>query len=203
MLWQTITLLGLQSETDADIAAALRPLTAQDIPVADVRTLLRERGLWLKDPITRARSFGTIGEAMQQPGFPPELYGALVALEAALYDQSAGHLSTATRPAIAAQVSATVAGLQSVGALNVEDVTAFYSLGGGLQFPQGIGADDVVAARTAYNERTARDDASIALKQRYDELWNEHISEAVLAGDAGQAAAGLRVVADELENTVS
>ena len=160
-----LTKLGLLALSDAAAAAALAPLTARDLDVTEVRVLLRERGLWLKDPISRARSLGTIGAAMTQAGFPPALYAALSELEAALYDQSATQISTATSAEIAGKVAATIAGLLAVGAMTAADAAAFWELGDGQPFA-GIAEADIAADRAAAVDFTDRDAARLAIHTR-------------------------------------
>lgn len=196
---------GLEGKIDAEIVAVLSVVSVRDIPVVNVRVLLRERELWLKDPISRARNFGSIGQAMQAPTFPVDLYAALVALEAALYDDSATDLSTSSDGVIAERVARTVTGLQSVGAMALEDVAAFYDLGGGLRFPTGVAEADVVAARAAHvaaeNQRAADealDEARRVLMIEVHATWNEHLSPAISAADRTALIAGLRAMADAL-----
>lgn len=138
---------------DEAIAEALAYLTHRDLPVLAVRELLRERELWLKDPKTRARDLGTIGEAIEI--MPDALFHALVILEAALYDESANTLSTSTRPDKALQVGQTIDGLLAMGLITANHRAEFYAIGGGLKYPDGVIDSDVVNARAAEVVRAA------------------------------------------------
>lgn len=159
---------------DAEIADVLSPLTAIDLPVLEVRRLLRERQLWMKDPIDRARKHGSIGVAMQTKGFPAALYSSLVALEAALYDQSAETLSTASSYSIAGWVSGTLAALKAVSAVTEDDIDAFYAIGGGRPFADAVATD--VATSRAANQTKVADEAANArvldLQLQATEIWN-------------------------------
>ncbi|MEO1530278.1 MAG: hypothetical protein AAFX06_33215 [Planctomycetota bacterium] len=133
-------------QTDAEIATALATLTVRDMPVEALRLVMRERKLWLKDPISRARDRGKIGVAMTGAGFPAALYDGLVEFEAALYDMSATHVSTASRIDIAGEVAQVIGGLRALGVVTAEDAEAFYTVGGGMKYPD-VNAAAIAAAR--------------------------------------------------------
>lgn len=167
-------------ENDTAIAQLISGVTAKDIEVADVRLLMRERQLWIKDSITRARDRGKIGVAMKDPSFPSELYDALCEFEAALYDMSAETVSCASRIDIAGQVYSVIGGLVAFGAITADDRTAFYDLGGGL-IQDGATDADVANIRSAYQSQVAnqsRQDGILSLQAEIENTWiNPAISD--------------------------
>lgn len=164
---------NVDQTNDAEIAAIQATRTVVDLPVLDVRALLRERKLWLKDPISRSRDRGPIGVAMAGGSMPSALYHALVELEAALYDQSAALLRTSTELTIAGEVAATLGGLLATGVIVQADIDAFYAIGGGLKYP-GATAADVASDRQAYqNAQTelARQQSIEAVRANIENTW--------------------------------
>lgn len=147
---------GLEAgKTITEIVEDLKPRTAKNIDVLDVRAFLRERMLWMKDPITRARDKGKIGQAMIKEDFPEQLYMALIALEASLYDQSAVQLTTSTDFTIASQVSQTIDGLTMMGIISQEDAQEFYKLGDGCPF-KTLTVEEVETVKADYEKNEIR-----------------------------------------------
>ncbi|MEO1526721.1 MAG: hypothetical protein AAFX06_14900 [Planctomycetota bacterium] len=172
--------------SDQQIADALATLTVRDMPVEALRQVMRERKLWLKDPISRARDRGKIGEAMTRAGFSEALYGGLVEFEAALYDMSATHVSTSSRIDIAGEVAAVIGGLAESGVVTSEDVTAFYAVGGGMKYPN-VDAAAVATARQAHADEVAEESRMQEIDALRARIENDFINPAMDDGSSTAA----------------
>ena len=121
---------------DEQIVAAVAGRTLKNMPTADVRILMRERLLWLRDPRTAALTKGKIGGAIELGALPGELIDGLTELAAALWDSSANNLLTRDSPNVATQAKGLTDALLAMGVIAAEDVEAFYAVGGGLESPE-------------------------------------------------------------------
>ena len=170
--WSKIIELGIDGETDANIAAILKTLTVGPIKPLDAGTWLRVQNLWKN---TDHGMVGTFAE--KKPTLPQLLKDLLDELWASIWGGQAELLRT-DDPVYAAMFAQGVAGLKAAGAMTQEQIDAFYLLDGGLAYPDATEAE-VAAARTAYTTGQAKEanrGSLDQLKADADTRWNEYIA---------------------------
>ena len=150
--WSKIIELGIDGDTDANIAAILKTLTVGPIKPLDAGTWLRVQNLWKN---TDHGMVGTFADA--KPSLPQLLKDLLDELWASIWGGQAELLRT-DDPTYAAMFAQGVAGLKAAGAMTQEQIDAFYQLDGGLAYPDATEAE-VAAARAAQVDLSAKQTA--------------------------------------------
>lgn len=165
---------------DDGIAAILSGITQQTISIRSAKQYFR-RGLaadpaaplWRKESPTLYS--GKLEDAANKAENPAEVVAGLRDLWAAVFDDSADDCGT-TSPTYAPQIKSVCDYLVATEQITRDECDGFYDLGGGLRFPAGVTAADVVASRDEYNADQAIQNAADTLELRYLTQYNGHIA---------------------------
>ena len=202
-LYQELSNRGLLEIPNEDAATAMKAIAASDILVPDASTWMRQELLWywsapnvMSGAIQTGLDDGTLAELAEPLG---ELWSSL-------FGQSAAALRTYSSTEIAGRIFAGWGGLVLAGVSTQEQCNEFYSLGGGLMFPECTAAD-VQEAKDLEAERIALEQAEMERQERSSALMAEYqsasdaagVEEALYEGDKPALIVALRDTADSLE----
>ena len=178
---------GLLDLPNEDAANAIKAISHTDVTVAEATTWMRTELLWYwSAPNVMS---GAIQVALDD-GTLVDLAEALGELWSSLFGQSAFVLQTNNSTEIAGRIYSGWNGLVFAGVATAEQMDQFYTLGGGLLFPNCTAADvqeakdakDAADAAAAAEE--ARLQAEVALRQKWDDaMATAGAEEAFYNGD--------------------
>lgn len=202
-LYDELSQRGLLEIPNEEAANAMKAIAASDILVPDATTWMRQELLWywsapnvMSGAIQAGLNDGTLAELAEPLG---ELWSSL-------FGQSATVLRTNSSTEIAGRIFAGWGGLVLAGVSTQEQCDEFYSLGGGLMFPNCTAADvqeakDLEAERIALEQaEMERQERSAALMMEYEQASNDAgVEEALYEGDKPALIVALRDTADQLE----
>lgn len=186
-LYQELFERGLLDLPNEDAASAIKAVTESDILVTDATTWMRTELLWYwSAPNVMS---GAIQNGLND-GTLVDLAEALGELWSSLFGQSATVLQTNNSTEIAGRIYAGWNGLVFAGVATAEQMDQFYTLGGGLLFPNCTAADvqeakdAKAAADAAAAAEEARLQAEVALRQKWDDaMATAGAEEAFYNGD--------------------
>ena len=202
-LYQELFERGLLDLPNEDAANAIKAVTESDILVTDATTWMRTELLWYwSAPNVMS---GAIQNGLND-GTLVDLAEALGELWSSLFGQSATVLQTNNSTEIAGRIYSGFNGLVFAGVATAEQMDQFYTLGGGLLFPNCTAAD-VQEAKDLEAERIALEQAELERQQRSAELTAEYeqargdagVEQALFEGDKPALIVALRDTADSLE----
>jgi len=160
-LFHELSERGLLELSNLEAAEAIKAIAKNNIAVTDATTWMREQLLWYwASPDKMA---GGIQTGIDN-GTLVDLEEALGELWSSLYGQSASVLQTYSSTEIAGRIYAGWNGLVFAGVATAEQMDSFYSLGGGLLFPN-CSAEDVQKAK---DDEAAREAAAKAEEERIE-----------------------------------
>lgn len=151
-------LLAIPNE---DAANAIKAVAAENIAVPDASTWMREQLLWYW--ASPDKMSGAIQAGLDN-GTLVDLEEALGELWSSLFGQSASVLQAYDSTEIAGRIYAGWQGLVFAAVATAEQMDSFYSLGGGLLFPN-CSAEDVQKAK---DDEAAREAAAKAEEERIE-----------------------------------
>ena len=202
-LYNELSQRGLLEIPNEDAANAMKAIAATDILVPDATTWMRHELLWYwsaPDVMSGAIQTGL------DDGTLVDLAEALGELWSSLFGQSATVLRTYTSTEIAGRIYSGFNGLVFAGVATTDQMNEFYSLGGGLMFPDCTAADvqeakDLEAERIALEQaEQERMERSAALTEEYEQARSDAgVEEALYEGDKPALIVALRDTADQLE----
>jgi len=186
-LYQELFERGLLDLPNEDAASAIKAVTESDIVVADATTFMRAELLWYwSAPNVMS---GAIQNGLND-GTLVDLAEALGELWSSLFGQSATVLQTNNSTEIAGRIYSGFNGLVFAGVATAEQMEQFYTLGGGLLFPNCTAADvqeakDLEAERIALEKaEQERIEREFALRSKWDDaMINAGAEEAFYEGD--------------------
>lgn len=186
-LYQELFERGLLDLPNEDAASAIKAVTESDILVTDATTWMRTELLWYwSAPNVMS---GAIQNGLND-GTLVDLAEALGELWSSLFGQSATVLQTNNSTEIAGRIYSGWNGLVFAGVATAEQMDQFYTLGGGLLFPNCTAADvqeakdAKAAADAAAAAEEARLQAEVALRQKWDDaMATAGAEEAFYNGD--------------------
>ncbi len=202
-LYNELSQRGLLEIPNEDAANAMKAIAASNIAVPDATTWMRTELLWYwSAPNVMS---GTIQVGLDD-GTLVQLAEPLGELWSSMFGQSATELQTYTSTEIAGRLFAGWGGLVLAGVATQKQCDEFYSLGGGLMFPNCTAADvqeakDLEAERIALEKaEEERQERSAALTAEYQQASNDAgVEEALYEGDKSALVVALRDTADQLE----
>lgn len=202
-LYSELQKRGLLDLPNEDAANAIKAVTAMDIVVPNATTWMREELLWYwSAPNVMS---GAIQVAIDD-GTLVDLAEALGELWSSLFGQSATVLRTHNDTEIAGRMYAGWNGLVFAGVATSEQMDEFYTLGGGLMFPNCTAADvqeakDLEAERIALEQaEQEREERSTQLSADYEQAaMQSGVDDAIYNGDKPALVIALRATADLLE----
>lgn len=202
-LYQELFERGLLDLPNEDAANAIKAVTESDIVVADATTWMRTELLWYwSAPNVMS---GAIQNALND-GTLVDLAEALGELWSSLFGQSATVLQTNNSTEIAGRIYSGWDGLVFAGVATAEQMEQFYTLGGGLLFPNCTSADvqeakDLEAERIALEQaEQEREERSTQLSADYEQAaMQSGVDDAIYNGDKPALVIALRATADLLE----
>ena len=160
-LFHELSERGLLELSNLEAAEAIKAIAKNNIAVTDATTWMREQLLWYwASPDKMA---GGIQTGIDN-GTLVDLEEALGELWSSLYGQSASVLQTYSSTEIAGRIYAGWNGLVFAGVATAEQMDSFYSLGGGLLFPN-CSAEDVQKAK---DDEAAKEAAAKAEEERIE-----------------------------------
>lgn len=186
-LYNELSQRGLLEIPNEDAANAMKAIAASDILVPDATTWMRQELLWywsapnvMSGAIQAGLNDGTLAELAEPLG---ELWSSL-------FGQSATVLRTNSSTEIAGRLFAGWGGLVLAGVSTQEQCNEFYSIGGGLMFPNCTAANvqeakDLEAERIALEQaEQERIEREFALRSKWDDaMINAGAEEAFYEGD--------------------
>ena len=202
-LYQELETRGLLDLPNVESAAIIKTVAVNDVAVADATTFMRTNLLWYwSAPDVMS---GAIQIALDD-GTLADLAEALGELWSSLFGQSASILHVNSNTEVAVRIHTGWVGMITSGVVSQLEMDSFYSLGGGLMFPNCT-AEDVQQAKNLEAERIAIEKAEMERQERSDALMAEYqmasdhagVEEALYEGDEPALIIALRDTADQLE----